>query len=44
MKKLQLLAIFPEVPETNENVGTILDQMDLDSVGFTVSADIKMCK
>ena len=30
--------------ETYENVKKILDEMDLESVEYSVSADIKMCK
>ena len=39
-----LLAVFPDVSETYENVKKILDEMDLESVEYSVSADIKMCK
>ena len=29
--------------ECHENVKSILDQLDIDAVEFSVSADIKMC-
>ena len=32
------------MPETYENVKKILDEMEMESVEFSVSADIKMCK
>ena len=44
VKKLQLLAVFPSVSEIYENVKTILDEMDIEAIEYTVSADIKMCK
>ena len=44
MKKLVLLAVFPSVAETYDNVKLILDEMDIEAVEFSVSADIKMCK
>ena len=42
VKKLELLAVFPDVCECHENVKTILDKLEVDAVEFSVSADIKM--
>ena len=44
VKKLMLLATVPGIPENYFNVKTILDNLNLESVEFTVAADIKMCK
>ena len=38
MKKLVLLAVFPSVAETYDNVKLILDEMDIEAVEFSVSA------
>ena len=42
VKKLELLAVFPSLSETYDNVKLILDQMDIAAVEFIVAADIKM--
>ena len=42
MKKLLLVGAVPAVPENYFNVKTILDQMDMEAIEFTVSADVKM--
>ena len=42
VKKLVPLAVFPNVSETYYNVKIILDQMDVEEIEYTVSADIKM--
>ena len=41
---MEILAIFPSVTEIYENMELILNQMDIEAIEFTVSADIKMCK
>ena len=42
MKKLLLIGAVPSVPENYFNVKTILDQLNMEAVEFTVSADVKM--
>ena len=44
VKKLFLLAVVPEVPETYFNVKAILSSLNLEVIEFTAAADIKMCK
>ena len=44
VKKLILLAAVPDVPETYFNIKSILDNLDLETVEFTGSVDLKMCK
>ena len=42
VKKLLILAAFPGVPEEYENLKQILDEVKIESLEFSVSADIKM--
>ena len=42
VKKLLVLGAVPDVPENYSNVKTILDQLNIEAIQFTVSADIKM--
>ena len=44
MKKLLLLSVHPEVPETHDNLKQILEDLKLEVIEFLVSADIKMRK
>lgn len=44
MKKLLVLGAVAEVPENYYNVKVILDQLNIEALQFTVSADVKMCK
>ena len=44
VKKLLLIAAVPGVPENHFNVKTILDQVNMEAIEFTVAADVKMCK
>ena len=44
MKKLLLLAAVPKTPENYNNVKAILDELNIEALEFTVSADVKMCK
>ena len=44
VKKLLLIAVVPGVPENHFNVKTILDQVNMEAIEFTVAADVKMCK
>ena len=39
-----LLAVVPQVPENHPNMEAILGELDMESVEFSVSADVKMCK
>ena len=41
VKKLFIIGI---VPENHFNVKSMLDKVDIETVEFTVSADVKMCK
>ena len=44
VKKLIVLGAVADVPENYNNVKVILDQLDVEALEFTMSADIKMCK
>ena len=44
MKKLLLLAAVPKAHENYDNVKAILDELSIEALEFTVSADVKMCK
>ena len=44
VKKLIVLGAVAEVPENFHNVKVILDQLNIEAVEFTMSADIKMRK
>lgn len=44
VKKLLLLGVVPGIPENYFNVKAILSSLNIEEVGFTVSADVKMCK
>ena len=44
VKKLMLLAVVPQVPENHPNMEVILGELNMESVEFSVSADVKMCK
>ena len=44
MKKLLVLGIIPEVPENHPNMETLLGELSMEAVEFSVSADVKMCK
>ena len=44
VKRLLVLGIVQNVPENYFNVKTILNQLNLEALEFTVSADIKMRK
>ena len=42
VKKLFLIGVVPKVPENHFNVKTILNQVNIDVIEFTASADVKM--
>ena len=44
VKKLIVLGAVANVPENYFNVKFILDQLNVEALEFTMSADIKMCK
>ena len=44
MKKLLVVGAVPNAAENNFNVKAMLDKVDMDTLEFTVAADIKMCK
>jgi hypothetical protein len=44
VKKLLVLGIVPQVPENHANMETLLEQLNMEAVEFSVSADVKMCK
>ena len=43
VKRLILIGAVQDVPENYHNVKAILDQLNIEALDFTVSADIKMC-
>ena len=43
VKKLLLIAAVPKTPE-NYDVKAILNELNIEALEFTVSADVKMCK
>ena len=42
VKKLLVLGIVPEVPENHPNMETLLGELNMEAVEFSVSADVKM--
>ena len=42
MKKLILLAVYPNVPECHENISTILSDLGIEAIDFGITADLKM--
>ena len=42
VKKLHIISAFPNVPERYENLKSILDDLNIEAVDFSISADIKM--
>ena len=44
VKKLFIIGTLPEAPENHFNVKSMLDKVDIETVEFTVSADVKMRK
>ena len=44
VKKLIVLGAVADVPENYFNVKVMLDQLNIEALEFTMSADIKMCK
>ena len=44
VKKLFIIGVVPEAPENHYNVKAILDKVDIETLEFTVSADVKMRK
>ena len=42
MKKLIILAAVPNVPENYANVKLILNELNMEALEFTYSADVKM--
>ena len=44
VKKLQVLGAVADVPENYHNIKVILNQLNIEALQFTVSADVKMCK
>ena len=44
VKKLLLLAVYPEVPEAHSNLRKILENLNLEILDVLISADTKMCE
>ena len=44
MKKLLLIGAVPQAPENYSNIKTILEELDIGALEFTISADVKLCK
>lgn len=44
VKRLILVGVVQDVPENYNNVKTILQELNIEALDFTVSADVKMCK
>ena len=44
MKKLLLLAVIPDCPESYGTVKLMLDRLQISGVEFVFSGDLKMCK
>ena len=44
VKKLLLIGVLPDCPETYSNVKYMLDTLHISDVEFVYSADLKMCK
>ena len=44
VKKFFIICIVPEAPGNQFNVKSMLDKVDIETVEFTVSADVKMRK
>ena len=44
VKKLFVIGAVPNVPENYFNVKVVMDQLNMEAVEFSVSADVKMCK
>ena len=44
VKRLILIGAVQDVPENYHNVKAILNELNIEALDFTVSADIKMCK
>ena len=42
VKKLLVLGIIPEVPENHPNMETLLGELKMEAIEFSVSTDIKM--
>ena len=42
VKKLILLAVYPNVPECHENISTILSDLGIEAIDFGITADLKM--
>ena len=42
VKKLILLAVYPNVPECHENISNILSDLGIDAIDFGITADLKM--
>ena len=44
VKKLLLLGVLPDCPESHANVKLLLDMVKLRQTEFVFSGDLKMCK
>ena len=44
VKKLLILAAWPDVPEAYLNLKQMLELLEVEALQFSISADIKMCK
>ena len=42
VKKLLILSAWPDVPESHSNLKKMLDQLNIEAIEFSVSADTKM--
>ena len=38
-----VLGIVPEVPENHPNMNTLLQELNMEAIEFSLSADVKMC-
>ena len=39
-----MLAVVPDIPENHPNMEALLNELNMEAVQFSVTADIKMCK
>ena len=42
VKKLILLAVYPNVPECHENISIVLSDLGIEAIDFGITADLKM--
>ena len=44
VKKLILISVYPGVPEVYSNVRTLLEDLNIEALDFSITADLKMRK